>query len=318
VESPKDFDFVGALRRRWVLVLVLTMLGAVVGLGASAAMTPVYEGTASLLIGDFEDGSVSNNEVLAMQSLTATYADIARREPVLSGAAKHLGPKTDWRQLRKSAHIRVPNESPQVVDITVEASDRAWAARAAGAIANRLVAFVDQTSGGSDFVSPQLQRLEQAIEEDQKRVDDLQAQQRAQGTSAPVSLAREIERTQTQIALWQDNYASFKEIASTSSHVEIRHLGPAEADRTPVSPNVRFNTVMAAGFGFLVALAISYLLESRAGRRPDAPASTALGFPIIVPPQLSHGTVPVPINGRSTQRTGPAGHTTDHHKGDQQ
>ncbi len=318
MESPKDFDFVGALRRRWVLVVVLTVVGAALGYGASTAMSPVYEGTASLLVGDFEDGSVSNNEVLAMQSLTATYADIARREPVLSEAAKDL-PDTDWRQLRKTAHIRVPNESPQVVEITVEAGNRAWAAKAAGAIANSLVGFVDQTSGGNDFVSPQLERLEQAIEEDQQRVDDLQAQQKAEeGTPAPDALAREIERTQTQIALWQDNYASFKEIASTSSHVEIRQLGPAEADPTPVSPDLRFNTVMAGGFGFLLALAISYLLESRDRRRPDAPASTTLGFPIIVPPNLAHGTVPVPINGRSTQRVGPTGRTTDHHEGETQ
>jgi capsular polysaccharide biosynthesis protein len=316
VEPSRDFDFIGALGRRWVLVVVLTVLGGLAGYGASTAMSPVYAGTASLLIGDFEDGNVSNNEILAMQSLTATYADIARREPVLSGAADELGPGTDWRQLRKAAHIRVPNESPQVVEITVEASNRAWAAKAAGAIANSIVGFVDQTSGGNDFVSPQLDRLEQAIEDDQRRVDDLQAQQEAAGASAPDSLAREIERTQTQIALWQDNYASFKEIASTSSHVEIRDLGPAEADPTPVSPDLRFNTVMAAGFGFLLALAICYLLESRDRRRPDAPASTTLGFPIIVPPNLAHGTVPVPINGRSTQRVGPAGRTTDHDKGE--
>lgn len=317
VESTKDFDFVGALRRRWVLVVVLTLLGAVAGYGASTAMSPVYQGTASLLIGDFQDGNVSNNEILAMQSLTATYADIARREPVLAGAASALGSKTDWRQLRKAAQIRVPNESPQVVDITVEASNRAWAAEAAGAIRKSLMGFIDQTSGGSDFVSPQLRRLEQAIVDDQQRVDDLQAQQAAAGASAPVSLAREIERTQAQIAAWQDNYASFKAISSTSSHVGIRTLGNAEATPTPVSPNIRFNTVMAGGFGFLLAMAISYLLESRDRRRPDADATATLGFPIIVPPNLAHGTAPVRINGRSgTQPVGPAHRSTDHHEGE--
>ena len=307
---------VGALRRRRMLIVVLTVLGAVIGFGASISMSPVYEGTASLLVGDFEDGNVSNNEILAMQSLAATYADIARREPVLSKAAKDVGLGTNWQQLRSSGHVRVPNESPQVIEITVEGSDRVWARDAAGAIAHRLVDFVHQTSGGTDFVSPQLQRLEQAITQGQQHLDDLQAQQAAAGDSVPVSLDRDIARTQSQISGWQNNYASFKELASTSSHVAIRALGPAEAAATPVSPNIRFNTVMAAGFGFVLSLAIVYLLEVRQARRRQAEAAPGPSLPIIVPPNLFNGIASSPANGRSTLSVGQMGRATDYHEGD--
>lgn len=297
-----------ALRRRWALLVTLTLLFATAGFVTSVLMSPVYKGTASLLVGDSEDGSVSNNEILALQSMAVTYADIARREPVLSSAAEDLGRGTEWQQLRKSAHIRVPNESPQVIEISVESGNRAWSARAAGAIARSLVAFVHETEGGNDFVSPQLRRLEQAINDDQKRVDDLRAQQEAADATTAGALAREIERTQEQIAAWQDNYASFKELASTSSQVAIRRLGPAEAEATPVSPDIRFNTVMAAGLGFLLALTLIYLLESRRKtQRPETPGAGALRFPIIMPPDLLHGTAPAPANGRASQRVGQAG-----------
>jgi capsular polysaccharide biosynthesis protein len=316
VEPTDGIDFIDAMRRRWLLLIVAAVAGAALGLGASMAMSPVYEGTASLLVGDFEDGNVSNNEILAMQSLAATYADIARREPVLSRAAKDLGPGADWHRLRASGHVRVPNESPQVIEITVGGTSRRWAARAAGAIASSLEGFVHRTSGGQDFVSPQLQRLEQAIERDQNRLDELQSQQDKAGSSAPDSLSREITRTQAQIAAWQDNYASFRELASTSSHVAIRRLGPAEATSTPVSPDIRFNTVMGGGLGLLLALAMVYLLEARRRRGSGPPRPVTVDFPTIVPPTLSHTTLPVTINGGSVARAGRAVHVPESHEGD--
>jgi capsular polysaccharide biosynthesis protein len=313
VESPKDLDFAGALRRRWLLVLLLTVLCAAAGYGVSTRLSPVYEGTASLLVGDFDNGDVSNNEILAMQGLAATYADIARRQPVLTGAARDLGPGTDWRQLRKSVHINVPRESPQVIEVIVEGTSRTWVIKAAGAIADRLMGFVDQTSGSGDFVTPQLRRIEEAISSGEKRVDELRAQQNAAGAAAPDSLQRDIERAQSQIAAWQTNYASFKQLASTSSHVAIRMLDEADAAPTPVKPNIRFNTVMAGFAGFLSALAIIYLLESRR-RRPDPAGGRTGGYPVIVPPVLSHKSVPA--NGHDVKLPDWSGRTTDRNQGE--
>jgi capsular polysaccharide biosynthesis protein len=294
VETEDDLrPAIAAVRRRWLLVVLLTVLGAGIGYGASTMMTPVYQGTASLLVGDFEDGNVSNNEILAMQSLTATYADIARRQPVLAAAARELGSGVTWQQLRAAADIRVPKESPQVVEISVEGDTGPWAAKAAGAIAEHLVGFVDQTSGRADFVSPQLRRLERSIIEDQQRVDRLRAEENSAEPQRAAELEREIERTQQQIAAWQDNYASFEQMAATSGHVAIRPLGPAEATTGPVRPDTSFNTLVATFAGLLLALAGAYVLESRRRRPPAAEVRTTL-YPLVVPPNLS---LTIPRNG---------------------
>lgn len=303
---------VAAVRRRWLLVVLLTVLGAGIGYGASTMMTPVYRGDASLLVGDFKDGNVSNNEILAMQSLTATYADIARRQPVLAAAARELGSGVSWQQLSAAADIRVPKESPQVVEISVEGDTPAWAAKAAGAIAKHLVGFVDQTSGGTDFVTPQLRRLERDIDEGQKRVDRLRAEQASAEPQQAAELERDIERTQQQIAAWQDNYVSFEEMAATSGHVAIRALGPAEATSSPVRPNTMFNTLVAMFAGLLLALAGAYVLESR-GRRPDSPGTRTASFPLVVPPNLS---LTIPRNGVHLQDAGRSDRPAEQREGE--
>lgn len=323
MEPTQDVNFAGALRTWWAVLVVLTIAGAVTGFTVSTAMSPVYKGTASVLVGDFDNGEVSNNEIQAMQSLTATYADIGRREPVLAGAANDLG-LGSWRELRKSVHIVVPKESPQVIEIAVEGGDRTRVKQAAGAIAKSLVKYVDPTPGASDFVSPQLRRLEESISDGENQLDDLRKQQQNLGASAPASLNLEITRTQAQLAAWQDNYASFKQLASTSSQVAIRQLDPADAARAPVRPDIRFNTLMAGLVGLLMGLAIAYL--SGAGRspsdlrrrlprkrRPDATKSKAHDGPLIQPADgtLIQGAerphVTTVANGRSVRPAGSPG-----------
>lgn len=297
MQAQQDWNFFDAVKRRWVLVIMLPVLAAVIGFGASSAMSPVYEGTASLLVGDFSNGDVNNNEIVAMQSLTATYADIARREPVLSAAARDVGLSEGWRELRQSVKVRVPNESPQVIEITVDGGSRERVIAIADAVANRLVRYVDGMSKGSDFVSPQLLRLEQLIEQADAHVDQLQLRQQTEGASAPASLEAEIERTQADIAEWQDNYASLKELSTSSSHAAIRPLDTANASQTPVRPNTRFNIVIAGFAGFLLALAIIYLIDPR--DRPEE-AGDPEGASPLLPTGPSHMTIP--IHGRSGRR----------------
>jgi capsular polysaccharide biosynthesis protein len=313
VETQDDLrPAIAAVRRRWLLVVLLTVLGAGIGYGASSMMTPVYRGTASLLVGDFKDGNVSNNEILAMQSLTATYADIARRQPVLAAAARQLGSGVTWQQLSAASDIGVPKESPQVVEISVEGVTPGWAAKAAGAIAEHLVRFVDQTSGGTDFVTPQLHQLERDIEEGQQRVDRLRSEQSSAEPQQAAELEREIERTQQQIAAWQDNYLSFDEMAATSGHVAIRALGPAVATSGPVRPDKIFNTLVATFAGLLLALAGAYVLESRR-RRPEVAERRAATYPLLGPPNLS---LTLPRNGVHLQDAGRSDRPAEQREGD--
>jgi len=287
-----ELDLVGPVARRWRLLVLVTVAAAVLGLLVSVVTSPVYRGSASLLVGDFDTGEVSINDVRAMESLTATYADIARREPVLAGAARDVG-LGDWRQLRDAVHVRVPDASPQVIEISVEGEDREQVKHIAGVVATRLVDYFDETSGGNDFVGPQLRKLEELITEGEGRVDQLRAEQTEAGATAPSSLQAEIDRTQAQVTEWRNNYASFKELTSPSSSADIRVLDQADVTREPIRPSILLNTAIAGGAGFLLALAVIHLLEGRQ-RRPEGGGEHATGSEETAPAGASPETTPQP------------------------
>lgn len=313
MEKPNDLNIVGALLRRWALVVLLTSLGAIAGYGASQQMSPVYEGTASLLVGDFDNSDVSSNEIEAMQSLASTYADIARRAPVLTEVVDDLGLSMSWTDLSKSVHIRVPDQSPQVIEITVEGSSARWAKSVSGAVSRSLVDYVDQTTGQADFVSPQLRELETSIEAAQRTTEDLLTRQERMGVAAPASLERQVRLAQDRVAKLRSSYASFKQLASSSSHVAIRVLDPADAGRDPVSPVTRFNTLMAGFVGFLLALATAYLLESRRNQHPgsDEPSNVE-----AAPTLPSSPRVAVHTNGRDVRVATASGVSAEHQEGE--
>jgi uncharacterized protein involved in exopolysaccharide biosynthesis len=221
-----------------------------------------------------------------MKSLAATYADIARRAPVLSSAAQELGLTTDWSGLSKSVEIRVPDASPQVIEITTRSGSAVRAQNIAAAISASLVGYANQTRDDAEFVSPQLVDLEQAIEDGQQEIGALQERQRTMGNRAPASLQSEILRLQEQVSAWRSNYASFKQLASSSSHVGVRELDPASVSPEPVSPDIGFNTVMGGFAGLLLGLALAYLLEARTSRQTGSePESSPMqGSPLILPP----------------------------------
>ena len=293
MDGQDGVDFLGAVRRRWLPLLTVTLVATTLGFLASLAMPRVYQGSASVLVGDFAGDSVTINTVQASQSLASTYADVARREPILAPVAKQLGLES-WRSFAERVHVRVPRESQQVIEINVKGSKPAEAEAAARAVAARLLQYAADRQGGPNFVQPQLTRLEASIDAAWKRIDELQKQQDA--ATAPLArreIQKEIDLVEEQISSMQRNYRDFKALLPSSSNVAVRPLDPAYASNGPISPNVRFNTVIAGFVGLVIALAALYLWESR---RSDSTADRVVRMPLI-PPVFSQFRWPV--NGQN-------------------
>lgn len=302
MDGQDGVDFLGAARKRWPALLIVTLLAAVLGFVASMAMPRVYQGSASLLVGDFAGDNVTSNTVQASQSLASTYADVARREPILAPVAKQLG-LASWRNLAGRVHVRVPRESQQVIEIDVEGSKPAEAEAAAGAVAARLMQYAADRQGGPNFVQPQLTRLETSIDAAWKRIDELQKQRDAATASVAQSdIQTEIDLVEEQISSLQRNYVDFKALLPSSSNVAVRRLDPAYASNAPISPNVRFNTVIAGFVGLVLALSALYLWASHGGR-PEQSGDRVVRMPLIPPPGLSQFRWPV--NGQDAGTPAP-------------
>ncbi|MGO4692082.1 polysaccharide biosynthesis tyrosine autokinase [Glaciibacter sp. 2TAF33] len=159
-------DYIRILRKSWVLILVL----ALVGIGAAATFsilqTPKYSATAKVFVSTQSSGTTSELQQGASFTVqrVKTYSDLVTTSVVLLPviASLDLGIPTD--DLAKHVTASAPLDT-SIIDITVIDTDPVTAAKIANATATSLTAVVEdfETSQASDSVSPvKLTRAQEA------------------------------------------------------------------------------------------------------------------------------------------------------------
>jgi capsular polysaccharide biosynthesis protein len=266
--------FVGA-RRRWLFaalfIALFTIVCAIIGAGLSFSTPRVYEAETSILVGELGGSRIDDNTILASRSLATAYADLAQREPVLSGAAEKLGLDGSWRQLRNSVRVHIQRENPQVMVISVEARTPREAELTATAIDDQLLKLAAPTSGAGDqtFLDAQLAQLQKSIQNSQQQIDALEKQSVGSATANP-EVQRKIDNLQSQISDLRRTYISFQNMpASRNGTGRLRVLDNAHASPAPVRPKTMFNILVAAAAGLALALATAYLLQMRRSRAKE-------------------------------------------------
>ncbi|PWF81988.1 hypothetical protein CIK52_16960 [Kocuria rosea] len=126
-------EFLEVLRRRWWVLLVMGMLGALVGFGIGMNRPTVYETTASGVL--VPTGDVSVSEVLAGENLAKsraiTYESVSKTRPVAESVVAELGfevqPETllplistsvpvNTSEIRVTAQSSTPEAAQQLAD----------------------------------------------------------------------------------------------------------------------------------------------------------------------------------------------------------
>jgi capsular exopolysaccharide synthesis family protein len=93
-------DYVRGLRRHWLAIVLITVVGLATGYAWTLLQTPVYEGSASGLLKttvDLEGGSTTTTSVAedsAARAKVPTFLDLALSEKVAQGAIDELGLNT--------------------------------------------------------------------------------------------------------------------------------------------------------------------------------------------------------------------------------
>jgi non-specific protein-tyrosine kinase len=246
-------------------------------------MQPTYQATTSVLVGQsLQAPDLSKQDLEASQQLAQTYADLVRRQPVLSGAADVLGLNTSWQTLRDQVRVDLAPDNGTLIVVTVEAGSSDEAVRIAGAIADQLVGLSPSETGRADaaeiqdFVSSRLATLQTDIRRAQRRIDTLETELAVARTEQREGdLRLEIEGQERLAIAWLENYSSLLGFLSPEqSPNSLQVLEEASAKAEPVRPDKVLNTAMAAVAGFLLAFGIVYVLESRVRGGPAGLAPT--------------------------------------------
>ncbi|MGW3993375.1 exopolysaccharide biosynthesis protein [Amycolatopsis sp. NPDC004772] len=259
------------LRRRWRLLAVLAVLGALVGAGASILFSPGYKTTSGVLL----QGPRQADELL-------TQADIAKASVVLDRTAAMLPWHPSGADLKDQVSTSVAQSN--VVTITVSADTAEHAQQLADQVAQQYVKFSTQLATNSADASVQLaqeqrESLRQQVKLTTERISDLAKNVGGDLTVESVQVRTQLEGLKTSLeqAINDLNQA---DLATGVGNTVV--LGPSQRPTSPAAPTM---TQLVAGGAVLFFLfgVFGHLFTARTDRRlrGEPQIASALGAPIL-------------------------------------
>lgn len=265
--TQPDLKLYARLAWRWSwLVALCALIGGAAAFLVSLNMTSIYQASSKVMINEARTPSAANyNDILASERVARTYADLMKRDSVLSEAFVRLGLDPALADSQITAVTVSPLRDTQLVALTIEGPNPQLIA----AVANTLpTVFVDELrkiqvsrfAESKASLTQQLDEMNRQVETTRLRLDDLEVRRTAQDELEYTQLSNALTQYQTSYANLLQSYETLRltEAQSTDTIVLIE---PAAIPTDPVRPRVLVNTLLAAVVGALAALGIVFLVE---------------------------------------------------------
>ncbi|HJD82550.1 Wzz/FepE/Etk N-terminal domain-containing protein [Kitasatospora aureofaciens] len=262
------------LRRRWRLLAVLAVLGALVGYGSSLLFPPSYTASASVLL----PGVWQDRELL-------TQAEIATSSVVVDRAAATLGwAGVSGSSLRDKVSATAADGNIIRISGTAETPERAQ--QLSDQVAQQFVTFAGRIAGDSaDPEAAQPEALRQLVVQASRRITDLAAAADPGQTVESVQTRTELEKLRTTL---QDAIKKLDQADPAANKANMVVMGSAPRP-SGEAPPTRVQLVAAGALLFFLLAVVGHLTAARTSRRlrtgPEIAA--ALGSVLL-------GTVDVP------------------------
>ena len=141
-------DYLGVLRRSWLLILISTIAGTALGVAASLATTPVYQATAQLFVSVKSAGEAgaAYSGGLFVQQRVQSYVDVVDSPGVLEPVIEELGLDTTYGALAGQVSAETPKDTV-LLNVSVTDTSAGQAARIANAVAISFAREIQRLEG---------------------------------------------------------------------------------------------------------------------------------------------------------------------------
>ncbi|MFF4040305.1 Wzz/FepE/Etk N-terminal domain-containing protein [Streptomyces sp. NPDC001816] len=269
------------LRRRFRLLAVLTVVGALVGYGTSVLLFPPrYTASASVLL----PGQWEERELL-------TQVDIATSSAVVDRAAATLGwNHVSGAELRDQVSAKATDGNIIKISGTADTPERAQ--RLSDQVAQQFVTFATRIAGGSTDpgAASGTEALRKRVAETDRRITDLANAADPGQTVESVQARTELEKLRTSL---QDAMKKLDEADPATNKAGMVVMGPAPRPTGAAAPT-RMQLIVAGALVFFLLAVIGHLAAARVSRRlrTEPEIAAALGSALL-------GTVDVPGERRA-------------------
>ncbi|MDX3354852.1 polysaccharide biosynthesis protein [Streptomyces sp. ME01-24h] len=271
------------IRRRWRLLALLAVVGALVGHGASLLFPPRYTTSASVLL----PGVWEERELL-------TQAEIATSSVVLDRSAATLGwTGVGGAELRDRVSAKATDGNIIRISGTADTPERAQ--RLSDQVARQYVAFAARVVGANadPGAAAKPEALRELMEQTSRRITDLANAADPGRTVESVQARTELEKLRTTLA---DAMEKLDRTDPATSKATLLVMGSA-ARPTGEAPPTRSQLIVAGALLFFLVAVIGHLAAARMSRRlrTEPEIAAALGSALL-------GTVDV-LDGRLAHRS---------------
>jgi capsular polysaccharide biosynthesis protein len=275
-------------RRRWRLLIVFAIVGAIAGAGASLLLSPGYEASANVVL----QGTRAADEL-------ETETQVATSSVVLGRTADALHWGISGADLEKSVTAAVADGN--VIAVTADADSPDRAQQLADRVAQEYVAFSTELAADTADASATLRQEQQDALRDQiKQTNALITQlHNAAGGRSVESVQARTQLEAVRSAL-NESMTALTESESSSSLTKLVVMGPAERPTDKAAPTLLQLALGGALLAVLVGV-FAHLMAARRDRRlhTDADIGSALGTTVL-------GSVTVPHEDNAeTSGSGP-------------
>ncbi|MFJ8825922.1 Wzz/FepE/Etk N-terminal domain-containing protein [Streptomyces sp. NPDC102467] len=241
------------LRRRWRLLAVLTVVGALVGYGASVLFPPRYTASASVLL----PGQWEERELL-------TQVDIATSSSVVDRAAATL----DWRGVSTGElqdRVSAAAADGNLVKISGTADTPRRAQQLSDQVAKEFVSFAARIAGGGTDpdAATGTEALRQQVVETNRRITDLADAADPGQTVESVQARTDLEKLRTSL---EEAMTKLDQADPANNKAGMVVMGPA-ARPTGEAPPTRTQLIAAGALLFLLLAIVGHLAAARMNRR---------------------------------------------------
>ena len=150
-------EYLTALRKRWALILALTLLGGLAGFGYAKSQTPTYQATSKVFVSVQSGKSVDElvQGSTYVHNLVQSYAQLATTPAVLAPVVRDLHLQMSARDLAHHVSAQTPLDTV-IIEINATSAKPRQAAAIGNAVAAQLAKTVEALTpargkaGGSD------------------------------------------------------------------------------------------------------------------------------------------------------------------------
>ncbi len=261
------YQYLRPLVRWWWLILIAVVIGATSGFIGARTAPRQFTSRTTLMVGQaIQDPNPSTTEFYTGQVLAQSYADLARREPVLKATLDTLGLPWNWAVLQSMVSTRlVPGT--QLIEISVLDTDPQRVQVLTNEIAQQLILQSPATSDPEreaerQFVQSEIEVLKGNIQKSRAEISNLDDVIAKSNSARQIEEARTRQTSlQTQITTWEATYAQLLTNLQKGTSNFLSIVEPAQASLAEVGRGTATNMLLGFAMGLILAGGAAYLLE---------------------------------------------------------